>query len=106
MAARGVSMDDDGLDQLWRAVLTLAERQTATLDAVASQGIRLDALRGAVEHMGGQLGALLARLEGGEGGGIGELVDAINAMAADLGQLREGTAFMANAVAVLAQRMG
>ena len=101
-----MSADNDGLDQLRRAVLTLAERQTATLDAIASQGIRLDALTGAVEHMGGQLGALLARLEGGGGGGIGELVEAINGMAADLRQLREGTGVMAKAVTVLAQRIG
>ena len=101
-----MSTDDDGLDQLRRAVLTLAERQTATLDAIASQGVRLDALTGAVTHVGSQLGALLDRLEGGEGGGVGELVDAVKAMSADLRQLREGTAVMANAVTVLAQRMG
>lgn len=101
-----MTADDDALDQLRRAVLTLSERQTATLDAIASQGVRLDALTGAVEHVGNQLGVLLARLEGGEGGGIGELIGAINAMAADLRQLREGTTAMANAVAVLAQRIG
>lgn len=101
-----MSADDDGLDQLRRAVLALSERQTAALDAIASQGVRLDALAGAVEHVGNQLDALLSRLEGGEGGGIGELVDAVNAMAADLRQLREGTAVMANAVAGLAHRMG
>lgn len=100
-----MSTDDSGLDQMRRAILTLAERQTATLDAIASQGVRLDALTGVVERVDGRLEALLAKLEGGEGGGIGELVDAINAMAEDLRQLRQGTGIMANAVNVLADRL-
>lgn len=109
-----VDVETDALEEVRRAVLALADRQTATLEAVAAQGVRLDAVAGAVRAVEGQvvttnalLAEIAAAMEGkGEGGGdIKALADAVVGMAADLRELREGTATMAAAVTLLAQRL-
>lgn len=109
-----VDVETDALEEVRRAVLALADRQTATLDAVAAQGVRLDAVADAVRAVEGQvattnalLAEIAAALEGkGEGGSdIKEAADAVLRMAEDLRELREGTATMAAAVALLAQRL-
>lgn len=109
-----VDVETDALEEIRRAVLALADRQTATLDAVAAQGVRLDAVADAVRAVEGQvattnalLAEITAALEGkGEGGSdFKEVADAVLKMAEDLRELREGTATMAAAVALLAQRL-
>ena len=109
-----VNVEADALEEVRRAVLTLADRQTATLDAIAAQGVRLDAVAGAVRAVEGQvvttnglLAEIAAAMEGkGEGGGdMKTLADAVAGMAADLRELREGTGVMAAAVTLLAQRL-
>ena len=108
-----VDVEADALEDIRRAVLALADRQTATLDAIAAQGVRLDAITGAVRAVeeqvattNGLLAEIAAAMEGkGEGGDIKALVAAVNGMAGDLRELREGTATMAAAVALLARRL-
>ena len=109
-----VDVEADALEEVRRAILTLADRQTATLDAIAAQGVRLDAVVGAVRAVEGQvmttnglLAEIAAAMEGkGEGGGdMQTLADAVAGMAADLRELREGTGVMAAAVTLLAQRL-
>ena len=109
-----VDVEADALEEVRRAVLTLADRQTATLDAITAQGVRLDAVTSAVRAVEGQvattnglLAEIAAAMEGkGEGGGdMKALADAVAGMAADLRELREGTGVMAAAVALLAQRL-
>ena len=109
-----VDIETDALEEVRRAVLALADRQTATLEAVAAQGVRLDAAAGAVRAVEGQvattnalLAEIAAALEGkGEGGSdFKEVADAVLRMAEDLRELREGTATMAAAVELLAQRL-
>lgn len=109
-----VDVEADALEKVRQAVLTLADRQTATLDAIAAQGVRLDAVAGAVRAVEGQVmttNGLLAEIAAGmegksEGGGdMKALADAVAGMAADLRELREGTGVMAAAVALLAQRL-
>ena len=109
-----VDVEADALEEVRRAVLTLADRQTATLDAIAAQGVCLDAVAGAVRAVEGQvattnglLAEIAAAMEGkGEGGGdMKALAEAVAGMAADLRELREGTGVMAAAVTLLAQRL-
>ena len=110
-----VDLEIDHLEGLRRAVLVVAERQTATLDAIAAQGIRLDAVTGAVRAVedqvvttNGLLAEITAALEGkGQSGtDLKALVDAVNGMAGDLRELREGTTTMASAIVLLTQRLG
>ena len=110
-----VDVETDALEGLRRAVLVLAERQTATLDAIAAQGIRLDAVTGAVRSVEDQVvttNSLLAEItaaldgKGKTGADLKSLVDAVNGMAGDLRELREGTTTMAGAIVLLTQRLG
>lgn len=111
-----VDVEADALDDVRQAVLTLADRQTAMLDAVAAHGVRLDALTGAVRAVeeqvamsNGHLARIAFALEDkgdGKGGGdFKELVNAVQGMAADVRELGEGTATMANAVTLLARHL-
>ncbi len=107
-----VDVGTDALEEVRRAILVLADRQTATLNAVAAQGVRLDALTGAVRAneeqvttANGLLTEIAAALEGKGGSDFKNLADAVQGMAADLRELSEGTATMAGAVALLAQRL-
>ena len=85
-----VDVETDALEEVRRAVLALADRQTATLEAVAAQGVRLDALAGAVRAVEGQvattnalLAEIAAAMEGkAEGGGLKELAEADEATGA------------------------
>ena len=108
-----VDVEADALEEIRRAVLVLADRQTATLNAVAAQGVRLDALTGAVRANEGQIATanellteIAAALEGkGNSGDMKALADAVRGMAADVRELSEGTAAMASAVALLARHL-
>jgi len=110
-----VDVEADALDDVRQAILTLADRQTATLDAIAAHGVRFDALTGAVRTLeeqvatsNGHLAQIASALEGkgeGKGGDFKELVDAVQGMAADVRELGEGTATMANAVTLLARHL-
>ena len=109
-----VDVEADALDDIRQAILTLADRQTAVLEAIAAHGVRSDALAGAVRAMEEQVATSnrhLARIasaleDKGEGGGdFKELVDAVQGMAADVRDLGEGTATMANAVMLLARHL-
>ena len=111
-----VDVEADALDDVRQAVLTLADRQTAMLDAVAAHGVRLDAVAGAVRPLAEQVAASnrhLARLasaledkgDGKGGGDFKELVDAVQGMAAEVRELGKGTATMANAVTLLARHL-
>lgn len=109
-----VDVEADALEEVRRAVLVLADRQTATLNAVAAQGVRLDALTGAVRANEGQIAMAnellteIAAALGGRGGSGSEmkvLADAVQGMAADVRELTEGTATMASAVTLLARHL-
>lgn len=109
-----VDVETDALEEVRRAVLVLADRQTATLNAVAAQGVRLDALTGAVRANEKQVATsntllteIAAALEGkgSSSGDMKALADAVQGMAADVRELTQGTATMANAVALLAQHL-
>ncbi len=107
-----VDVEADALEEVRRAILTLADRQTAALDAIAAQGMRLDAVTGAVRGLEGQVATtngLLAEmakaLEGKGGSNFKDLAKAVQGMAADLRELSEGTATMARAVALLARHL-
>ena len=111
----GLEVEADALEGLRRAVLVLAERQTATLDAVVAQGLRLDAVTGSVRAVedqvvttNGLLADIVGALEGKDQGGtdLKSLVDAVAAMASDLRELRDGTTTMASAIVLLTQRLG
>ena len=106
--------DEAPLEAIRRAMLTLADRQTATLQAVAAQGIRLDALAAglvAVEHQvitsNGLLAEMAAALDakGESSGDMRALADAVLQMAGDVRELREGTETIADAVSLLAERL-
>ncbi len=107
-----VDVEADALQEVRRAILALADRQTAALDAIAAQGVRLDALTGAVRAneeqvatTNGLLAEIAAALEGKGGSDFKVLARAVQGMAADLRELSEGTAAMANAVALLARHL-
>lgn len=109
-----VDVEADALEEVRRAILALADRQTAALDAIAAQGVRLDALTGAIRANEKQVATsntllieIAAALEGkgGSGGDMKALADAVQRMAADVRELTQGTATMANAVALLAQHL-
>ncbi len=110
-----VDVEADALDDIRQAILTLADRQTAVLDAIAAHSVRSDALAGAVRAMeeqvamsNGHLARIASALEDkgeGKGGDFKELVDAVQGMAADVRELGEGTATMANAVTLLARHL-
>lgn len=115
-ASAVVDVEADALDDVRQAILTLADRQTAMLDATAAQGVRLDALAGAVRAVeeqvatsNGHLARIASALEGkdeGKGGSdIKKLVDTVQGMAADVRELGKGTAAMANAVTLLARHL-
>jgi len=111
-SAAVMNVEADALDDVRHAVLALAERQTATLDAVAAHGVRLDALTGAVRGVEAQvstsnrlLTGIATALESKGGGDFKELVDAVQGMAADVRELGTGTATMANAVTLLTQHL-
>lgn len=66
-----VDVEADALEEVRRAILALADRQTAALDAIAAQGVRLDAITGAVHGVeqqvattNGLLAEIAAALEG------------------------------------------
>ncbi len=110
-----VDVEADALDDIRQAILTLADRQTAALDAIAAHRVRLDALAGAVravekqvatsnEHLARIVSALEDKGEG-KGNDFKELVNAVQGMAADVRDLGEGTATMANAVTLLARHL-
>ena len=106
--------EDAPLDAIRQAVLTLADRQTATLQAVAAQGVRLDALAAAVrgvEHQVATSNGLLAEVAAAldtkseSTGDMRALADAVLQMAGDVRELREGTGAIADAVSLLAERL-
>ena len=110
-----VDVEADALDDVRQAVLTLADRQTAMLDAVAAHGVRLDAVAGAVRTLEEQVAAsnrhlawIASALEDkgdGKGGDFKELVDTVQGMAVEVRELGKGTATMANAVTLLARHL-
>ena len=106
--------DEAPLEAIRQAVLTLSDRQTATLQAVAAQGVRLDALAAAVrgvEHQVATSNGLLAEMvaaldaKGESSGDMRALADAVLQMAGDVRELREGTETIADAVSLLAERL-
>ena len=109
-----VDVEADALEEVRRAILVLADRQTAALDAIAAQGVRLDALTGAVranERQVAMANTLLTEIaaalegKGGSGGDMKALADAVQGMAADVRELSQGTATMASAVTLLARHL-
>jgi len=109
-----VDVEAGALEEVRRAILVLADRQTAMLDALAAQGVRLDALAGAVranEEQVATTNGLLAKIvtalegKGDNGSDFKNLADAVQGMAADMRELSEGTATMASAVKLLAQHL-
>ena len=107
-----VDVEADALEEVRRAVLALADRQTAALDAIAAQGVRLDAVTGAVRAVeeqvtatNGLLAEIAATLDGKGGSDFKDLAQAVQRMAADLRELSEGTATMAGAVTLLARHL-
>ncbi len=109
-----VDVEADALEEVRRATLVLADRQTAMLDALAAQGVRLDALAGAVranEEQVATTNGLLAKIvtalegKGDSGSDFKSLADAVQGMAADVRELSEGTATMASAVKLLARHL-
>lgn len=115
LSSAAVDVEAHALDDVRQAILTLADRQTAMLDATAAQGVRLDALTSAVRAVEEQvvtsnehLARIASALDGkgeGKGGDFKELVDAVQGMAAKVEELGVGTATMANAVTLLARHL-